>query len=70
MLYVYVSIYLLSYFFLILTLQMTDRTWRYSVVMTMVSLAWLLPVIATATPSFPRDLQPISVVGLEGESHD
>ncbi|XP_048059360.1 semaphorin-6D-like isoform X2 [Megalobrama amblycephala] len=44
--------------------EMTDRTWRYSVVMTMVSLAWLLPVIATATP-FPRDLQPISVVGLE-----
>ncbi|XP_067267436.1 semaphorin-6C isoform X4 [Chanodichthys erythropterus] len=46
-------------------MKMTDRTWRYSVVMAMVSLAWLLPVIATATPSFPRDLQPISVVGLE-----
>ncbi|RXN22469.1 semaphorin-6D-like isoform X1 [Labeo rohita] len=47
--------------------QMTDRTWRYSVVMAMVSLAWLLPVIATATP-FPRDLQPISVVRLD-DSH-
>ncbi|XP_058609409.1 semaphorin-6D isoform X2 [Onychostoma macrolepis] len=46
---------------------MTDRTWRYSVVMAMASLAWLLPVIATATP-FPSDLQPISVVRLE-DSH-
>ncbi|XP_043088964.1 semaphorin-6D isoform X2 [Puntigrus tetrazona] len=45
-------------------LRMTDRTWRYSVVMATVSLAWLLPVIATATP-FPSDLQPISVVRLE-----
>ncbi|CAM4640837.1 unnamed protein product [Leuciscus chuanchicus] len=42
---------------------MTDRTCCHSVVMAMVSLAWLLPLI-TATP-FPRDLQPISVVGLE-----
>uniref|UniRef100_A0A672NSC3 Semaphorin-6D-like n=1 Tax=Sinocyclocheilus grahami TaxID=75366 RepID=A0A672NSC3_SINGR len=47
-------------------LQMIDRA-CYSVVVTMVSLAWLLPVIATATP-FPRDLQPISVVRLE-DSH-
>uniref|UniRef100_A0A671P3C3 Semaphorin-2A n=1 Tax=Sinocyclocheilus anshuiensis TaxID=1608454 RepID=A0A671P3C3_9TELE len=46
---------------------MIDRAWRNSVVVTMVSLAWLLPVIATATP-FPRDLQPISVVRLE-DSH-
>ncbi|XP_056116225.1 semaphorin-6D isoform X2 [Rhinichthys klamathensis goyatoka] len=43
--------------------QMTDRTCCHSVVMTMVSFIWLLPLIA-ATP-FPRDLQPISVVGLE-----
>ncbi|XP_067281557.1 semaphorin-6C [Pseudorasbora parva] len=47
--------------------QMIDRTWRYSVVMVTVSLAWLLPLIAHATP-FPRDLQPISVVGSE-DSH-
>ncbi|XP_073678617.1 semaphorin-6C [Garra rufa] len=47
--------------------QMTNRTWRYSVVMVTVSLAWLLPVIATATP-FPTDLQPISVVRLD-DSH-
>ncbi|KAK2887781.1 hypothetical protein Q8A67_016009 [Cirrhinus molitorella] len=46
---------------------MTDRTWRFSVVMAMVSLVWLLPVIAAATP-FPKDLQPISVVRLE-DSH-
>lgn len=43
--------------------QMTDRICCHSVVMTMVSFVWLLPLI-TATP-FPRDLQPISVVGLE-----
>ncbi|KAI2653279.1 Semaphorin-6D [Labeo rohita] len=53
--------------YLLFSVQMTDRTWRYSVVMAMVSLAWLLPVIATATP-FPRDLQPISVVRLD-DSH-
>uniref|UniRef100_A0A8C1RVP7 Sema domain, transmembrane domain (TM), and cytoplasmic domain, (semaphorin) 6D n=1 Tax=Cyprinus carpio TaxID=7962 RepID=A0A8C1RVP7_CYPCA len=47
--------------------RMIDRAWRYSVVVTMVCLSWLLPVIATATP-FPRDLQPISVVRPE-ESH-
>uniref|UniRef100_A0A672PUR5 Semaphorin-6D-like n=2 Tax=Sinocyclocheilus grahami TaxID=75366 RepID=A0A672PUR5_SINGR len=35
--------------------------------MAMVSLAWLLPVIATATP-FPSDLQPIGVLRLE-DSH-
>uniref|UniRef100_A0A673GSI1 Semaphorin-6D-like n=1 Tax=Sinocyclocheilus rhinocerous TaxID=307959 RepID=A0A673GSI1_9TELE len=35
--------------------------------MAMVSLAWLLPLIATATP-FPSDLQPISVLRLE-DSH-
>uniref|UniRef100_A0A8C2BTY7 Sema domain, transmembrane domain (TM), and cytoplasmic domain, (semaphorin) 6D n=1 Tax=Cyprinus carpio TaxID=7962 RepID=A0A8C2BTY7_CYPCA len=46
---------------------MIDRAWRYSVVVTMVCLSWLLPVIATATP-FPRDLQPISVVRPE-DSH-
>ncbi|XP_051991789.1 semaphorin-6D isoform X1 [Xyrauchen texanus] len=46
---------------------MTDRTWLSSIVMAMVFLAYLFPVVATATP-FPRDLQPISVVGLE-DSH-
>ncbi len=55
--------------YLLFPVQMTDRTWSYSVVMAMASLAWLLPVIVTATP-FPSDLQPISVVRLEGESHD
>ncbi|KTG46743.1 hypothetical protein cypCar_00041583, partial [Cyprinus carpio] len=48
-------------------IQVTDRAWCYSVVMAMVSLAWLLPAIAAATP-FPSDLQPISVVRLE-DSH-
>ncbi|XP_042601815.1 semaphorin-6D isoform X2 [Cyprinus carpio] len=47
--------------------MVTDRAWCYSVVMAMVSLAWLLPAIAAATP-FPSDLQPISVVRLE-DSH-
>lgn len=55
--------------FLVISVQMTDRTWLSSIVMAMVFLAFLLPVVATATP-FPRDLQPISVVGQEGESHD
>ncbi|XP_026145109.1 semaphorin-6D-like, partial [Carassius auratus] len=43
---------------------MIDRAWWDSVVMAMVSLAWLLPAIAVATP-FPIDLQPISVERLE-----
>lgn len=44
--------------------RLTGRTWCCSVIMAMVLLAWLLPLITTATP-FPRDLQPISVVGLD-----
>lgn len=44
--------------------RLTERTWCCSVIMAMVLLAWLLPLITSATP-FPRDLQPISVVGLD-----
>lgn len=49
-------------------MEMTDRTWDSSVVMAMIFLVCLLPVIAFAT-AFPRDLQPISAVTLEGKWH-